>query len=273
MKRSKILIATKTYPSISTKYKETVCTAGILLDDDEQPIQWIRIYPIRFRGLERDQQYKRWSIISARITKNEKDYRKESYRADDSSIAIIRQIGTQNGWGERKSLILPLQSSSIAEIQDCGQSLGIIQPAKIEKYFCKSTSREWSTKQQGVQDQGDFFEPSVPLEKIPYQFGYKFTEVDGKKHSYTISDWEISQLYRRCRDSSQLSTLAEQKHEAILKVQEKLQDQFLSKKDLYFIVGNLKNHCKTFMIIGLFYPPKISEHKDTIQQTLPLFDF
>jgi len=50
MQRRKILIATKTYPSISRKYRETVCTAGVLLDDNEKSEQWIRIYPIRFRA-------------------------------------------------------------------------------------------------------------------------------------------------------------------------------------------------------------------------------
>ena len=86
MERGKILIATKTYPSISTKYKETVCTAGILLDDDEKPLKWIRIYPIRFRELDFDKRYKRWSIVSAEIEKNEKDFREESYRINDTSI-------------------------------------------------------------------------------------------------------------------------------------------------------------------------------------------
>lgn len=41
MERRKVLIATKTYPSISMKYRETVCTAGVLLDKDENPLQWI----------------------------------------------------------------------------------------------------------------------------------------------------------------------------------------------------------------------------------------
>jgi hypothetical protein len=195
MERRKILISTKTYPSISTKYKETVCTAGILLNEDEKPVQWIRIYPVRFRELEFDQRYKRWSIISAEIERNDKDFREESYRINDTSISVIREIGTKNNWEERKSFVLPLQFSSIAEIQAQGKSLGIIKPKSIEKYFLKNTDREWSLKQQAVQDQGDLFEPSVELEKIPYQFGYKFTEIDGVKHSYTISDWEISQLY------------------------------------------------------------------------------
>ena len=270
MQRRKILIATKTYPSISTKYKETVCTAGILLDDAEKPLQWIRIYPVRFRDLEFDKRYKRWSIISAEIERNEKDFREESYRINDQSIEIIREVGTKNNWQERKALVLPFQFDSIAEIQAQGKSLGIIKPQRIEKYFFRKTDREWSLKQQAVQDQGDFFEPSVELEKIPYQFGYTFIASNGARHSYTISDWEISQLYRGCRDRSKSTTLEEREDDALLKVRQKLEGEFLEKKDLYFIVGNLKNHSRTFMIIGIFYPPKTSE--DSEVKILSLFD-
>lgn len=270
MERRKILIATKTYPSISKKYKETVCTAGILLDEDEKPLQWIRIYPVRFRDLEFDKRYKKWSIVSAEIERNEKDFREESYRINDTSISVIREIGTKGNWAERKSFMLPLQFNSVAEIQSQGKSLGLIKPETIEKYFYRKTDREWSSKQKAVQDQMDFFESSVELEKIPYQFGYRFTESDGKKHSYTISDWEISELYRGCRNRSSATTLEGREAEAITKVKQKLEDEFLTKKDLYFIVGNLKNHCKTFMIIGVVYPPKAPQNEDV--QTLSLFD-
>jgi hypothetical protein len=277
MERRKILIATKTYPSISIKYKETVCTAGILLDENEQPLQWIRIYPVRFRELEFDRQYKRWSIISAEIERNEKDFREESYRINDNSISVIREIGTANNWEERKSLVLPFEFNSVSEIQLKGKSLGIIKPKSIDKYFTKKTNREWSPKQKTVQDQSDLFESSVHLDKIPYQFGYKFTEADGSKHSYTISDWEVSQLYRNCRDSSKLLTIEEKENEAMIKVKKKLEDNFLVKKDLYFIIGNLKNHCQTFMIIGLFYPPRANDKPSKVNDknkvhNLNLFD-
>lgn len=271
MERRKILIATKTYPSISRKYKETVCTAGILLDDEENPIQWIRIYPIRFRGLESDKRYKRWSVISAEIERDTRDFREESYRINDASIRIIRVVGTGNSWRERKSFVLPFQFSSIAEIKEQRKSLGIIKPKSIEAYFLKKTSREWSPRQQAVQDQGDLFEPSVDLEKIPYQFGYKFTEIDGATHRCTISDWEISQLYRGCRNRSRASTLDGRESEALLKVRQKLEDEFLSKKELYFIMGNLKNHSDSFMIIGIFYPPKTTP-QNAVQTSLSLFD-
>ena len=261
MERRKILIVTKTYPSISRKYKETVCTAGVLLDDNEKPVQWIRIYPIRFRYLDTEQRYPRWSIISAEIEKNSKDYRKESFRINDQSLKIIRKIGTDDHWAERKSFIFPLQSHSISEIKSQSQSLGIIKPRTINKYFYKNTERKWSDRQQAVQDQLDLFESSVELEKIPYQFCYDFLAQDGKRHRYSINDWEIMQLYRNCRDKSQASSLESREKEALDKVEQKLVDEFLTKKDLYFIVGNLKNHKNTFMIIGIFYPPKVNSEQ------------
>jgi hypothetical protein len=269
MKRRKILIATKTYPSISRKYKETVCTADILLDDDEKPLQWIRIYPIRFRDLEFKQRYQRWWIVSAEIEKDTKDPRSESYRIIDSSIEKIRFVDTTNHWAERKSFVLPFEFRSIAEIKDQGKSLGIIKPAIITKYFHQATDRDWKPQQRMTRDQLDLFEPSVKmLEKIPYQFGYEFTEIDGAKHRYTTSDWEISQLYRNCRDSSPANSIEGKEQEALLKVKQRMEDEFLSKNDLYFIVGNLKTYPKTFMIIGIFYPMK---SKDDDQTQLSIF--
>jgi hypothetical protein len=42
-----------------------------------------------------------------------------------------------------------------------------------------------------------------------------------------------------------------------------MEDEFLSKNDLYFIMGNLKRYPDTFMIIGIFYPMKIKGDEQT----------
>ena len=60
-----ILIVVKTYPEISTKYTETVCTAGILADTKTL----VRLYPIRFRYFEGKQQFKKYQWIKADINK------------------------------------------------------------------------------------------------------------------------------------------------------------------------------------------------------------
>jgi hypothetical protein len=52
MAKTKVLITVKTYPAISTKYDELVCTAGFLEDGS-----WIRIYPIQFRKRPYAEQY------------------------------------------------------------------------------------------------------------------------------------------------------------------------------------------------------------------------
>ncbi|NES71214.1 MAG: hypothetical protein F6K24_41405 [Okeania sp. SIO2D1] len=214
---------------------------------------------MRFRQLDFDRRYPRWSIIRALIEKNDKDYRPESFRIDDSSIEVLRKIKTSNNWEERKKLLLPLQFKSIKEIKNQDKSLGIIKPKIIKKYFCQETERNWKPKQQAVLDQLDLFEPTVELEKIPYKFGYEFIDEDGDKHRYSISDWEIQELYRKCRDKSLSSTQIGKEKEAVEKIRQKLEVEFMNKKDLYFIVGNLKNYKNSFMIIGVVYPPMITQ--------------
>lgn len=53
MSKTKVLIAVKTYPTLSEKYDELVCTAGFLEDGS-----WIRTYPIPFRKLNYEKRYK-----------------------------------------------------------------------------------------------------------------------------------------------------------------------------------------------------------------------
>jgi hypothetical protein len=51
MARQRVLITAKTYPTLSRKYGETVCTAGVREDGT-----WVRIYPVPFRRLSEEQQ-------------------------------------------------------------------------------------------------------------------------------------------------------------------------------------------------------------------------
>ncbi len=54
MALTKVLIAVKTYPTLSAKYDELVCTAGFKEDGT-----WIRIFPIQFRKKTYNEQYKK----------------------------------------------------------------------------------------------------------------------------------------------------------------------------------------------------------------------
>jgi hypothetical protein len=103
MAKTKVLITVKTYPTISGKYDELVCTAGFLENGS-----WIRIYPVPFRKKSYDEQYRKYDWIEIDLVKNESDFRFESYRpySIDSEIAILGHLdtGKDRSWSERKQI-------------------------------------------------------------------------------------------------------------------------------------------------------------------------
>lgn len=100
MAKTKVLVTVKTYPTLSQKYDELVCTAGFLEDGS-----WIRVYPVPFRKL--DTRYKKWQWIELDLVKNTSDPRKESYRpVDYDDITLGKIIDTKkNGWEQRKNML------------------------------------------------------------------------------------------------------------------------------------------------------------------------
>ena len=107
---TRVLITVKTYPSLSAKYGELVCTAGFLEDGT-----WIRLYPIPFRKLKNDEKYKKYQWIELDIVKNDKDFRPESYRPAtiDTQIKLLETINTKGNWYKRKQIALNNVSTDI----------------------------------------------------------------------------------------------------------------------------------------------------------------
>lgn len=85
-KREKVLVTVKTYPTLSGKYDELVCTTGFREDGS-----WVRIYPIPFRKKSYDEQYSKYDWIEIDLVKNTSDFRPESFRpySHDSEINIV----------------------------------------------------------------------------------------------------------------------------------------------------------------------------------------
>ena len=72
--KMKILITVKTYPALSTKYGETVCTAGITEEG-----KWIRIYPLPFRKLDYDKRFNKYDWVELELKRNTNDFRRWGY--------------------------------------------------------------------------------------------------------------------------------------------------------------------------------------------------
>ena len=149
MALARILITVKTYPTISKKYDELICTAGFLEDGS-----WIRLYPIQFRKKSYTEQYQKYHWIEVDIVKNTRDFRPESFRpvSHDTPINIVGKISSDgNTWDERRKIVLKKVYTNlttlISEAKDkkiC-TSLAVFKPTKIIDFIWKEEKeREWS---------------------------------------------------------------------------------------------------------------------------------
>ena len=94
MALERILIAVKTYPAISEKYKELACTAGFREDGS-----WIRLYPIPFRLLKEESRYSKYQWIEVDVDRNKADPRPESFRVlNTNNIKLLNKLDTSREW-------------------------------------------------------------------------------------------------------------------------------------------------------------------------------
>ena len=102
MGREKVLITVKTYPTLSQKYGETVCTAGVREDGS-----WMRIYPVPFRRLDDEEQYQKFDWIETGFIRGRSDPRPETlHPADLAEMLPVGHMGTGDNWRERRDLLL-----------------------------------------------------------------------------------------------------------------------------------------------------------------------
>ncbi len=258
MTKERILITVKTYPTPSKSYEELVCTAGLREDGS-----WIRLYPIPFRKMDYSKQYKKYDWIEVETRRKKGDFRKESH-SPASDIHIVGRIGTEDGWAERRDLVLKKAQvyTNLAElIKDSKKpnytSLAVFKPTKVLDFTYEPTTEKWDEHTSRMLSQGNLFEPNTfkPVKKLPFVFKYKFKDDEGKQSNLMIEDWELGVLYWRYANQG--------KEIACQKVKEKYFTQFLAKTDLYFFLGTTKQHHNVarnpFIIIGAFYPPKTQQ--------------
>lgn len=261
MPLTKVLIAVKTYPAISSKYDELVCTAGFLEDGT-----WVRIYPVSFRQKSYDQQYKKYDWIEVDLVKNTSDFRPESYRplTHDTEIKFISHVDTDRNWEERKRFCLGKIYYNLTELiaeakdRDICTSLAVFKPSEILDFTAEPTSAEWSKAKLEKLKQSNLFESIEQgrfkvVPKLPYTFRYVLKDNQGKISKMMIEDWETGQLYWNC-----LSRHNGDEQKAIADVRKKYLDDFARTKDLHFFLGTslLRHHTSRnpFMIIGTFHP-------------------
>ncbi len=253
--KKRVLITVKTYPTPSSKYVETVCTAGITSDG-----KWIRLYPIKFRFLQDKQKYRLFSWVDVEVKKSKDDARPESYKVNSESIKVISELHPEKDLEEKRALLLPLCRPSLEtlydEIDTNGASLGMFKPKSVTGIkVTQLQDREWNQDEIAKLNQMSIFDNESErklLEKIPYRFFLEFVCNDERcpGHSISINSWEINETYRSFLRKYRSET------EAINKLKAKWMSMFCDSCDYYLFVGTTRSH-KKFIIIGhLSYPLK-----------------
>lgn len=241
--RQRILITVKTYPTLSRKYGETVCPAGVREDGS-----WVRIYPVPFRRLDEAEQYRKYDWIDCEFVRNTSDPRPETYRPNDlTGMRPVGHIDTADHWRDRRRLLLQTAtvytrlSELIAGAKANVVSLAVFKPTRILDFVWESEEREWDpsrvremrekTRQAEMFAEDAWRETFKIIPKLPYSFSYRFEDADGRSSEMQILDWEAGALYWNCLASTDGDEAG-----ALAKVRRKYFDEFCA-KDLHFFLG------------------------------------
>lgn len=271
--RKKVLVLVKTYPVISRKYGELVCTAGI----DEEG-NWIRLYPMPVSLFE-DKELKKYRWIELDVEKRAayKDNRPESWVPQrQENICYGDIVGSRDGWVRRRRLIFDkvkvvetrAELLSLSEMNK--QTLAVFKPAKIlnvtltpqettysEKELAQiqefvSTNCEDLFKQTG-RDPQEF----IPKEKLPFRLKYEFEDAQGEPLGMHVIDWEVGALWYNSY-----------KHLPFEEYKEKILGNYRKRPgyDIYFYMGTMWEWMRRkapdpWTIVGVAQVPEVVQEE------------
>ena len=239
IERERILITVRTYPTISKRHLETVCTGGI---NDRG--EWRRLYPVSLRYLEEDRQFRAFDVVDVELRPGD-DGRPESRKPKMESMRIIEHL---KGWRARCDWVNPTVCPSMAGMVAAGRTLGPVALREVLEFMAEPSAPDWTPEQKEVLKQELMFGERLPLEKIPYDFRLRWVDEDGHEHSSLILAWELYETWRqyRHRYSDPIAVMREKW----------MADLFGPSRKVGLFMGNHSRFRNTWMVCGWFCPPK-----------------
>jgi hypothetical protein len=264
--RARVFVYGMTYPEISSKNIETVCTAGVF--EDGSPV---RLYPIAHRYLEGDQRFHKYQWIELDLVKHPEDRRPESYLVYSDTIEAQERVPSKNdGWEARASILFQKrdwQFDSMERLNEAHSrsqiSLAVMKPTEIVdvvererdpddelKFFEKL--RKLELRKEISDSQFALFEKSVfpeikdlhfPKLRLRVHWRCSDTKCGTEEHTIhkmQVLDWEAAELQRKLGINKA--------KEALLNITDP------EMYDVRFFLGSLFTHPNRFMIGGLWYP-------------------
>ena len=268
----RIRILVKAFPQPSQKHEETVCCAGITEDDGE----FLRLYPIRFRRLDPANRFKRYDLVEMTVTRVATDRRPESRHIDEDSIRLIEtgdRLSEESKVRLWRAFIAPSIQSLIDDNKATRRSLGIIKPDPGTLQFIIKDAAKSSQADREVASllyqQASLLEDSLkPLKRPKHNFYYRFTcknpeacTCAGNPHNHEIHDWEVQAAFinymRRYKTEEKALEMMTWEYQ-----------ENIPQRNLHFVMGTMKAHPQTFIVIGLL---RSGIAPETLDQQTELF--
>ena len=248
-----VLVTVKAYPSVSTKYGEAVCVAGIRLDTP-QP-EWVRLFPVAYRDLAVEKRFRKYEVVRLRARKHSTDTRHETWSPDVDSIECGEFIKAGGPWRERRRLVEPLLGPTMCQLHrgrkgnGSGPSLSIVRPARV-RGIRVTIEGEWSPGQLGTVGQGNLLTTKTELVKPSHAFAYRYEceEPGCRGHTQKIVDWELGEAYRSWQQSGEALVDA---------IKDKWLGMCADDREPFFFVGDQHTRPGQFLVLGTFYPERL----------------
>lgn len=255
--RLRVLVTVKAAPNPSAKYGETVCVAGIRADLDEPG--WIRLYPINFRELASDENFRKYDVITVDAVPARQDQRRESWRPMMDTLVREQHL---DPWGPRRSWLDPYVEDSMCRLnrdtstRPDAPSLALIRPREVTGLTIKphpGWSKDDQRKIDAYVNQLELFsdEDRTPLEapRVRGTYHYRCHDRQCRGHNQGLLDWEFVALQRRLRNQSDAE------------LQQALRERFLGmmcapSRNVAFYVGNQAKRVNVFSVLGVYYPKR-----------------
>lgn len=254
-----VMVLVKATPQPSTRYGDTVCVAGALLDHG--PVRWIRLYPIPFRYLESAAQFRKYQTVKVELRPTSGDHRPESAKVNLEQI-VVGTVAAH--WKHRAPIVEQLVGPSMCEliegvaVNPNATSLGAVRPRDVTGLEFEEHgpwSPEQLSKMQSIADQDSLFGSAeggqVILQPPRFKVWLRWrceSRDCSRGHRMRILDWELTALQAKFghSDSDLKAAVTTNFHTKM----------FGPQKAPLVYVGNQENPTRrgSFTVLGVYYP-------------------
>ncbi len=257
--RLDFVVTVKAYPAVGVRTGEAVCVAGVTAVGDPE---WVRLFPVPFRDLPEDMQFKKWQRVRVAVHRPANDPRPESWSPIVSSFEVAGAL-TAGDWAERRRLVDGLPARTMCEMNRLNKlvpgrdrsapSLAVIRTRATPTFIIEPRPQADIGAAKAKQNQGQlplYASANEPIEVLEHAFYYRYSclDPDCSGHRQSIIDWEMAQAYRRWRRTYPTDW------------QDRLERKWIDElwaadRDTVLFVGNQHQQPDGFLVLGVFWPP------------------